>query len=202
MQIKEAHMSRIAESTRNTKETQISLKLNIDGTGKYDIDTGVGFLDHMLELFTRHGLFDMELKCTGDTHIDAHHTVEDIGIVLGQGIKEALGDKRAIKRYGSMLLPMDECMAMVAVDLGGRYYLSYDVDFAVEMLGTMETELIHEFFQAVAVNADMNLHIKMITPGNGHHMAEAIFKGFAKALDMATSIDDRIDGVMSTKGII
>jgi len=195
-------MGRTSEMTRKTKETQIEMTFAIDGSGKYEISTGVGFLDHMLELFTRHGMFDMTLKCVGDTNVDAHHSVEDIGIVLGMCIKEALGDKKSIVRYGSMMLPMDEVLALVSLDLSGRSFLQYNVTFANDLVGDMETELVEEFFRAVSTNAGMNLHIKLLEGGNNHHVTEAIFKGFAKALDQATHIDERIDGVMSTKGSI
>ena len=195
-------MIRTSNVSRKTKETQIEMTFTIDGSGKYDISTGVGFLDHMLELFTKHGMFDLTLKCTGDTHVDAHHSVEDIGIVLGMCIKEALGDKKSIVRYGSMMLPMDEVLALVSLDLSGRPYLQYKVEFANELVGDMETELVEEFFRAVSTNAGMNLHIKLLEGGNNHHVTEAIFKAFSKALDQATKTDERIDGVMSTKGSI
>ncbi|MEI6132250.1 MAG: imidazoleglycerol-phosphate dehydratase HisB [Bacillota bacterium] len=195
-------MNRTSTVVRKTKETQIEMTFNIDGIGKYEVSTGVGFLDHMLELFTKHGMFDMNLKCTGDTHVDAHHSVEDIGIVLGMCIKEALGDKKSIVRYGSMMLPMDEVLALVSLDLSGRPFLQYKVEFANELVGDMETELVEEFFRAVSTNAGMNLHIKLLEGGNNHHVVEAIFKAFAKALDKATQTDERIKGVMSTKGSI
>jgi len=179
-------MNRTSTVIRKTKETQIEMTFTIDGSGKYDISTGVGFLDHMLELFTKHGMFDMTLKCSGDTHVDAHHTVEDIGIVLGMCIKEALGDKKSIVRYGSMMLPMDEVLALVSLDLSGRPFLQYKVEFANELVGDMETELVEEFFRAVSTNAGMNLHIKLLEGGNNHHVTEAIFKAFAKSLDQAT----------------
>jgi len=195
-------MTRTSTIARNTKETQIEMTFVIDGSGKYDISTGVGFLDHMLELFTKHGMFDMTLKCLGDIHVDAHHSVEDIGIVLGTCIKEALGDKKSILRYGSMMLPMDEVLALVSLDLSGRPFLQYNVEFANDLVGDMETELVEEFFRAVSTNAGMNLHIKLLEGGNNHHVVEAIFKAFSKALDQATQTDERIDGVMSTKGNI
>ena len=193
-------MSRNASVNRTTKETDISMKLNIDGAGKSNIQTGIGFFDHMLEGFTKHGFFDMDLHINGDLQVDGHHTVEDCGIVLGQAIKEAIGDKAGISRYGYFILPMDEVLVLCAVDLCGRPYLSFDAEFTAERVGELETELVKEFFYAVSYSAGMNLHIKVLTPGNNHHMIEAMFKAFAKALDMATSKDARIQDVLSTKG--
>lgn len=193
-------MARCAQINRITKETDISMEFNIDGSGVSDITTGIGFFDHMMEGFTRHGFFDMNLKIDGDLHVDGHHTVEDCGIVLGQAIKEAIGDKKGIKRYGYFILPMDEVLVLCAVDLCGRPYFSFDAEFTVERVGELETELIREFFYAVSYSAAMNLHIKVLTPGNNHHMMEAMFKAFAKALDMAVSMDERIQDVLSTKG--
>lgn len=193
-------MTRIANITRKTKETDISMSLNIDGTGKSDISTGIGFFDHMLEGFSKHGFFDVTCKINGDLNVDGHHTVEDAGIVLGQAIKEAVGDKKGIRRYGYFILPMDEVLALCAVDLCGRPYLQFDCDFTTEKVGELETELIREFFYAVSYSAAMNLHIKVLTPGNNHHMIEAIFKAFGKALDMATDMDERVTDVLSTKG--
>lgn len=193
-------MSRSANINRKTKETDISMKFNIDGTGKSSINTGIGFFDHMMEGFAKHGFFDMELTINGDLHVDGHHTVEDCGIVLGQAIKEAVGDKAGMKRYGYFILPMDEVLVLCAVDLCGRPYLSFDAEFTVERVGELETELVKEFFYAVSYSAGMNLHIKVLTPGNNHHMIEAMFKAFAKALDMAASKDARIEDVLSTKG--
>lgn len=193
-------MPRQAEISRKTKETDIFVKLNIDGKGTADINTGIGFFDHMLEGFTKHGLFDMECKTKGDLFVDGHHTVEDTGIVIGSAIREAIGDKKGIKRYGHFILPMDDALCLVAIDLCGRPYFDYDCKFEASMIGDLDTELIREFFYAVSYSAAMNLHIKMISGVNGHHMAEAMFKAFAKALDMATSIDTRIDDVLSTKG--
>lgn len=195
-------MARCATINRKTKETDISLTLELDGTGKSRIQTGIGFFDHMLEGFTRHGLFDMEVSIGGDLHVDGHHTVEDCGIVLGQAIKEAVGDKAGMKRYGYFVLPMDEVLVLCAVDVCGRPYLNFDASFTVERLGDFETELVKEFFYAVSYSAGMNLHIKVLTPGNNHHMAEAMFKAFAKALDMATGMDARIENVLSTKGAL
>ena len=185
---------------RNTKETQIQMKLNLDGSGVSDISTGIGFFDHMLEGFTRHGLFDLQLRVQGDLQVDDHHTIEDTGIVLGSVIREAVGDKKGIRRYGSFILPMDETLVLCAVDLCGRPYFSWDAQFPTEKIGGMSTEMVREFFYAVSYSAQMNLHIKVLTPGNSHHMAEAMFKSFAKALDIAVSFDPRITDVLSTKG--
>lgn len=193
-------MIREVLAQRNTKETQIQMKLNLDGTGVSDISTGIGFFDHMLEGFTRHGLFDLQLRVQGDLQVDDHHTIEDTGIVLGSVIREAVGDKKGIRRYGSFILPMDETLVLCAVDLCGRPYFSWDAQFPTEKIGGMSTEMVREFFYAVSYSAQMNLHIKVLTPGNSHHMAEAMFKSFAKALDMAVSFDSRITDVLSTKG--
>lgn len=193
-------MIREVLAQRNTKETQIQMKLNLDGTGISDISTGIGFFDHMLEGFTRHGLFDLQLRVQGDLQVDDHHTIEDTGIVLGSVIREAVGDKKGIRRYGSFILPMDETLVLCAVDLCGRPYFSWDAQFPTEKIGGMSTEMVREFFYAVSYSAQMNLHIKVLTPGNSHHMAEAMFKSFAKALDMAVSFDSRITDVLSTKG--
>lgn len=193
-------MSRTSSIARKTKETDINVSLNIDGTGKSTINTGIGFFDHMLEGFTKHGFFDMECIVKGDLHVDGHHTVEDTGIVIGNCIKEAIGDKKGIKRYGHFTLPMDDALCLVAIDLCGRPYFNYDVSFNTPMIGDFDTELFREFFYAISYSAGINLHIKMLDGINGHHMAEAMFKAFAKALDMATSYDERIDDVLSTKG--
>ncbi len=193
-------MIREVLAQRNTKETQIQMKLNLDGTGISDISTGIGFFDHMLEGFTRHGLFDLQLRVQGDLQVDDHHTIEDTGIVLGSVIREAVGDKKGIRRYGCFILPMDETLVLCAVDLCGRPYFSWDAQFPTEKIGGMSTEMVREFFYAVSYSAQMNLHIKVLTPGNSHHMAEAMFKSFAKALDMAVSFDPRITDVLSTKG--
>ncbi len=193
---------RIAVIERKTKETDICLSLNLDGDGKCNAVTGIGFFDHMLNSFARHGFFDLDLKAVGDLHVDCHHTIEDVGIVLGTAIKEALGDKKSIKRYGSFLLPMDETLVLCAIDLGGRPYLSFDVDFTSERVGDYDTEMVKEFFYAISYTAQMNLHIKLISGGNQHHIIEAIYKAFAKALDEATSYDTRIKDVLSTKGSI
>ncbi|MCI5614454.1 MAG: imidazoleglycerol-phosphate dehydratase HisB [Agathobacter sp.] len=193
-------MERIGQVNRKTKETDIQASLSIDGTGKSMINTGIGFFNHMLEGFSKHGFFDLNLNCEGDLAVDGHHTVEDCGIVLGTAIKEALGDKVGIKRYGSFVLPMDETLVLCAVDLCGRPYLNYDASFTTERIGYLDTELIREFFYAVSYSAGMNLHIKVLDGGNNHHIAEAMFKAFGKALDEATTIDPRIHEVLSTKG--
>ena len=195
-------MGRVAECSRKTKETDIYVKIDLDGTGKADIDTGVGFFDHMLNGFARHGLFDLTVHVTGDLEVDCHHTIEDTGIVLGTAIKNALGDKAGIKRYGSFLLPMDEVLALCAIDLSGRPYLRYNAEFTCEKLGTMDTEMVKEFFYAVSYSAMMNLHIKIMDEGNNHHMAEAMFKAFGKALDVATSDEPRMKETWSTKGTL
>ena len=191
---------RIANIQRKTKETDISARLNIDGTGSSTINTGIGFFNHMLEGFAKHGFFDLNLNCEGDLAVDCHHTIEDCGIVFGNAIREALSDKAGIRRYGSCILPMDETLVLCAVDLSGRPYLAYDADFTTDKIGYMDTEMIREFFYAVSYAAGMNLHIKVLSPGNNHHMAEAMFKAFARALDEATAIDPRIEGILSTKG--
>ena len=186
--------------TRTTRETDIKASINLDGEGRSDISTGIAFMDHMLTLFAKHGKFDLEVSAKGDLEVDCHHTIEDTGIVLGQAIAAALGEKKGIKRYGSFLLPMDETLAMCAVDLSGRPYLNYQAEFTVEKLGTLDTEMIREFFYAVSYSAAMNLHLKIVDGGNNHHMAEALFKAFGKALDMATMEEPRMNGVWSTKG--
>lgn len=202
MRRKEDSALRSAKIERNTKETEISIKFEIDGNGRGEIDTGVGFFDHMLTGFAKHGLFNLKLEAAGDLFVDCHHTVEDVGIVLGKAIKEAVGDKEGIKRYGFFILPMDEALVLCALDLSGRACFVYDGEFKNERIGTMDTCMVEEFFRAVAVNAEMNLHIKVLSGGNDHHVAEAMFKAFAKALDRATTIDPRIEGVLSTKGTI
>ncbi|WP_418417686.1 imidazoleglycerol-phosphate dehydratase HisB [Blautia sp.] len=193
-------MTREASIQRNTKETEIKLKLTLDGNGYSDIITGVGFFDHMLDGFTRHGLFDLCIRVHGDLNVDDHHTIEDTGIVLGTAIKEAAGDKKGIRRFGSCILPMDEVLVLCAVDLSGRPYYSSDAVFSSERIGDMTAEMVKEFFYAVSCSAGMNLHFKVLTNGNSHHLAEAMFKSFAKALDQATSFDPRITDVLSTKG--
>ena len=193
---------RTSTINRKTRETDISLTLDLDGSGKYNIDTGIGFFDHMLEGFSKHGFFDLDLKIKGDLNVDGHHSVEDCGIVLGTAIKEAVGDKKGIKRYGYFVLPMDEVLVVCAVDLCGRPYLNFDHRFKAPMIGDLDTELIHEFFYAVSYSAGMNLHIKVLDGGNAHHETEAMFKAFAKALDMAVSSEPRAEGVLSTKGAL
>ena len=193
-------MTREASVERNTKETEIKLKLVLDGTGYSDIETGVGFFDHMLDGFARHGLFDLNVYVDGDLDVDCHHTVEDTGIVLGNAIKEAVGDKKGIRRYGSCILPMDEALVLCAVDLSGRPYYVSDAVFSAPMIGELDTETISEFFYAVSYSAAMNLHFKVLSGTNSHHICEAMFKAFAKALDMAVSVDPRITDVLSTKG--
>lgn len=191
---------RTSSVNRKTKETDINLTLQIDGEGKSNIHTGIGFFDHMLEGFARHGFFNLDLTVRGDLQVDGHHSVEDTGIVLGTAIKEALGDKAGIKRYGSSILPMDDALCMCAVDLCGRPYFDFDCQFTVEKVGYLDTELVREFFYAISYSAGMNLHIKMLSGINNHHMIEVMFKAFARALDEATSKDARIRDVLSTKG--
>lgn len=193
-------MNRAATVERNTKETQIKLSINLDGSGKSEIHTGIGFFDHMLEGFARHGFFDLTVQATGDLHVDDHHTVEDVGIVLGNAIKEALGDKKGIRRYGSRILPMDETLVMTAIDLSGRPYFVFTGEFKRDKIGTMDTEVIREFFYAISYSCGMNLHMKVLDGMNNHHIAEALFKAFAKALDEAVSFDSRVTDVLSTKG--
>ncbi len=193
-------MSRTATVTRKTRETAISVSIDIDGSGKTDINTGIGFFDHMLNGFARHGLFDLIVSCDGDLEVDCHHSIEDTGIVLGEAIAKALGDKSGIVRYGSFMLPMDETLIMCAVDLSGRPYFVYDVDYIGEKCGTMDTQMAREFFYAVSYSAGMNLHLKKFYGYNDHHVMEASFKAFARALDAATRIDPRVAGIPSTKG--
>lgn len=193
-------MERKAEITRKTKETDIQVSLNLDGSGQGTIDTGIGFFNHMLEGFKKHGFFDLDCKVIGDLEVDGHHTVEDTGIVIGQAIKEAVGDKVGIKRYGSFILPMDDALCLCAIDLSGRPYFSYECDIKAPMIGDFDTELVREFFYAISYTAAINLHIKMLSGSNGHHMVEAMFKAFAKALDEAVTKDSRITSVLSTKG--
>lgn len=195
-------MNRTAAITRDTKETKIRLNLNLDGTGQAKIETGIGFFDHMLNSFARHGFFDLDVKVEGDLVVDCHHTIEDTGIVLGQAIKEALGDKKSIRRYGSFILPMDETLILCSLDLSGRPYLVFEADFTTDHVGEFDTEMVREFFYAVSYSSGMNLHIRKLSGSNNHHLMEAIFKGFAKALDEGTQIDPRITDVLSTKGTL
>lgn len=195
-------MNRTVSIERNTSETKICLTLNLDGNGITNIHTGIGFFDHMLNSFARHGFFDLDVTVDGDLHVDCHHTIEDVGIVLGEAIGKAVGDKKGIKRYGSFLLPMDETLMLCAVDLSGRPYLVMDCDFTADRVGEFDTEMAREFFYAVSYSAAMNLHLKKMHGENNHHMMEAAFKAFAKALDEATMTDPRIRDVLSTKGAL
>ncbi|MBP3205869.1 MAG: imidazoleglycerol-phosphate dehydratase HisB [Lachnospiraceae bacterium] len=193
-------MGRVSKLRRTTKETDITMILNLDGNGESKVDTGIGFFNHMLEGFAKHGFFDLECKVKGDLEVDGHHTVEDTGIVLGTAIKNAVGDKKGIKRYGYFILPMDDALALCAVDLCGRPYLNFECEFTTDRVGYLDTELVREFFYAVSYTAGMNLHIKMLSGTNNHHMIEAMFKAFAKALDIAVSDEPRTTEVLSTKG--
>ena len=195
-------MARTAEINRKTGETSISLTLNLDGSGQADVQTGVGFLDHMLTLWTRHGLMDLSVRCEGDLHVDQHHTVEDVGICLGMAILQAVGDKRGIVRYGTFTVPMDESLVMVSLDLSGRAYMVCNLETRGRFIGQFDAELVPEFFQAVAGNALMNLHVHQFYGHNGHHLVEAAFKAFGRALDAATRHDERVTGVPSTKGVL
>jgi len=195
-------MERKADIKRKTYETDISLSLAIDGEGKSKINTGIGFFDHMLILFSKHGFFDLYIEAMGDLNVDGHHTVEDVGIVLGQALKEALGEKKSIRRCGTSFVPMDETLAMVSVDLSGRPFLAFDASFNSPGIGNLDTQLIEEFFRAVVFNSGITLHIRVLYGKNDHHKAEAIFKAFGRALDDAVKPDIRITGVMSTKGIL
>ncbi len=193
-------MKRTASLTRNTKETQISLTLCLDGSGSGDIAPGVGFFDHMLNGFARHGLFDLTCHVKGDLEVDCHHTIEDTGIVLGQAIREAVGDKKGMVRFGSCILPMDEALVLCSLDLSGRPYYVSDAVFPTERVGDMDTQMVREFFYALSYSAGMNLHFKLLSGENSHHMIEGMFKACAKALDMAVALDPRIADVLSTKG--
>lgn len=193
---------RKAEFCRKTKETEISVKMNLDGSGTSSISSGIPFMDHMLELFAKHGFFDLEVKAKGDLEIDCHHTMEDLGLTLGTALSEALGDKAGIRRYGSCILPMDEALALVALDLSGRPYLVYDLLPPAGRIKDLDTALFREFFQAFCVKAGMNLHIQMLKGEEVHHVFEAVFKALAKALDMAVTLDPRVKGVLSTKGLL
>lgn len=191
---------RKAHINRKTKETDIKLTLSLDGSGQASLDTGIGFFDHMLEGFARHGLFDLQVHITGDLIVDGHHTVEDCGIALGNAISWAVGDKKGMKRYGSCILPMDETLVLCAIDISGRPYFSFDGQFSTERVGYLDTELVREFFYAISYSAGMNLHMKLLSGTNSHHMIEGLFKAFGRALDEATQLDGRIVDVLSTKG--
>ena len=193
---------RLVEITRRTNETDISVMLNLDGSGNSKISTGIGFFDHMLEGFAKHGFFDLTCDVKGDLQVDGHHTVEDTGIVLGQAIARAVGDKKGIRRYGYFILPMDDALALCAVDLCGRPYLNFDCSFPSERVGGLDTELVREFFYAVSYSAGMNIHIKLLDGGNTHHIIEAVFNAFSKALDQAVSVESRLTDVLSTKGTL
>ncbi len=195
-------VNRTAKVARKTKETSITVEINLDGTGKSTVSTGIPFLNHMLDLFARHGLFDLKISAVGDLQIDCHHTIEDLGIVLGEAIAKAAGDKKGIRRYGWCILPMDEALAMVSLDLSGRPYLVYDLVPPAAKVKDIDTRLFHEFFQALSVKSGMNLHIKLMKGEEAHHAFEAVFKAFAKSLDQAVSYDSRISGVLSTKGML
>lgn len=195
-------MSRSAEIIRNTSETKIRLSIDLDGRGASQVDTGIGFFDHMLISFAKHGFFDLKVKVDGDLHVDSHHTIEDTGIVLGEAIKQAAGDKKGIKRYGSFVLPMDETLVLCGLDLSGRPYFDTDLIFTADRVGGFDTEMVREFFYAVSYASAMNLHIRKLAGTNNHHLMEAAFKAFAKALDEACSIDPRITDVLSTKGAL
>ena len=193
---------RTGEITRKTLETAVTIKLNLDGTGKTEINTGVGFLDHMLTLLGKHSFMDLTVQAQGDLNVDSHHTVEDIGLALGQALQQALGNKEGIHRYGSCLLPMDEALAQIALDFSGRPFLVWNADIPRVMLGNMEAEMLEEFFRAVAMESKLTLHVNLLYGKNTHHMAEAIFKGFARALAEAVAKDARVNGVMSSKGTL
>ena len=195
-------MSRSAEIIRNTSETKIKLFIDLDGRGASEVDTGIGFFDHMLISFAKHGFFDLRVKVDGDLHVDSHHTIEDTGIVLGEAIKQAAGDKKGIKRYGSFVLPMDETLVLCGLDLSGRPYFDTDLSFTADRVGGFDTEMVREFFYAVSYAGAMNLHIRQLSGTNNHHLMEAAFKAFAKALDEATGMDPRIADVLSTQGAL
>lgn len=198
--INEVKMVRKAETVRKTAETNIELQINLDGEGKCDIQTGIGFFNHMLLLMTKHGFIDLKVICDGDIDVDFHHSVEDVGIVLGKAFIKALGDKAGIRRYASVFTPMDESLSQVSIDFSGRPYLYFDVDIPTEKVGQFDTELVEEFFRAFVNHSGVTLHIQLLHGKNSHHIIESIFKGFGRALDEATSIDERIKGVRSTKG--
>lgn len=190
------------EMNRDTNETKIYMKMELDGTGVSNIDTGIGFFDHMLNHVSKHGFFDITLSAKGDLEVDCHHTIEDVGIVFGKCFTKSLGDRVGISRYGQCVLPMEEALVLCAVDISGRPYLGFDASFSSERLGTMDTQMVEEFFRAICLHGGLNLHIKVLAGKNDHHIAEAMFKAFGRALDMATIIDPRIKGVLSTKGML
>jgi imidazoleglycerol-phosphate dehydratase len=195
-------MRRISEVKRTTKETDIAVLLNLDGSGTAELSSGVGFFDHMLNHIARHGFLNLEVKASGDLHVDCHHTIEDIGIAFGQALSQALGGREGIARYGSDAVPMEDALVLCALDISGRPYLAFDDVFTTPKIGDMDTEMIEEFFRAVCLNAGLNLHVKVLAGKNNHHIAEAMFKAFGRALDKATSIDARVSGVLSTKGVL
>lgn len=195
-------VARAAEVTRKTKETEVSVSLVIDGDGTYSINTGIGFFNHMLELFSKHGMFKLDIQAKGDLHVGAHHVVEDVGICLGQAFRKALGDKSGIRRYGSAILPMDEALAMLSLDFSGRPFLAYNVDLSSEHVGGFDTDLTHEFLGAFVNKAEMNLHVRLLAGKNGHHIIEAIFKALGRAIDEAATFDERRSGIPSTKGTL
>jgi imidazoleglycerol-phosphate dehydratase len=195
-------MTRSAEITRRTGETGITVKLNIDGSGKSSVATGVPFMDHMLTLFARHGFFDLEVAAKGDLEVDYHHTLEDLGLALGMAFDQALGDRAGIRRYGNFMLPMDETLVLIALDISGRPGLYYDVTPPAALVKDIDVRLFHEFLQAFCNKLGLNLHVRMLAAEEAHHLFEAIFKGLAKALDQATSFDPRVEGVLSTKGVL
>lgn len=195
-------MSRLASKDRATSETQVQITLNLDGAGQATVATGIGFFDHMLILFAKHGLFDLTVQAEGDLYVDGHHTVEDTGIVLGQTLAQALGDKRGIRRYGTAFVPMDEALAMVVVDISGRPYLHFEAEIPNAQIGGYASELTEEFLRALAVQAGLTLHVRLLSGRNAHHITEAIFKALGRALAEASRIDERIAGVLSTKGVL
>lgn len=195
-------MSRSVSIERNTSETKIKMTLDLNGSGKGNIHTGIGFFDHMLNSFAKHGFFDLDVEVEGDLYVDCHHTIEDVGIVLGEAIKQAVGDKKGIRRYGSFILPMDETLVLCGIDLCGRPYYSSNLTFTVDRVGEFDTEMVNEFFYAISYGAAMNLHLKKLDGENNHHIIEAAFKAFAKSLDEATGMDPRITDVLSTKGAL
>ena len=202
MGMKVEQPERIANITRNTKETSVEVSLNIDGTGEANIDTGIGFFDHMLILFAKHGLFSLNVKAAGDIRVDGHHTVEDVGIVLGQAMTKAAGNKFGIQRYGQIYLPMDEALALVVVDFSGRSYLALEAEIGRGCVGGFDVELLEEFLRAFAFNAELTLHVRLLAGRNRHHMIEAVFKGLGRALAQSLAVDPRVQGIPSSKGCL